>query len=408
MAAGHEFGLKSGMNSVDRTQVREVRRVAEIQGNRVELSRHLFVSFAALLLGFGLLMVHSASVTSWPTEFEQVYLSRHLMFLGIGLLSARFAATRRPEFWQRFAPWLFVISIVLLVLVLIPGIGVRVKGAQRWIRVPGMSAQPSELAKIAVPLMMCWLVDRNRSRLNEWIAGIVPFLLTILVSVPLVLIEPDLGTSLFLLLGAALVLFIGGWPLRNFLLGLVACLPIAFGALVMKPYQQRRITGFLESWANFEDAPYQLKQSLVTLGTGGLHGVGLGRGWQKLSFLPEANTDFVFAVIGEELGLIGTISLVALWCGLYLAGLRMLGQLDRQRFAFLASFTLLTQLTAQALLNVAVVTAMVPPKGISHPLISAGGSNLVASLLAIGIVISLSREAPEEALPEPVRSEDLS
>jgi cell division protein FtsW len=396
------------MNSVDWTQVREVRRVAEIQGNRVELSRHLFVSFAALLLGFGLLMVHSASVTSWPTEFEQVYLSRHLMFLGIGLLSARFAATRRPEFWQRFAPWLFVISIVLLVLVLIPGIGVRVKGAQRWIRVPGMSAQPSELAKIAVPLMMCWLVDRNRSRLNEWIAGIVPFLLTILVSVPLVLIEPDLGTSLFLLLGAALVLFIGGWPLRNFLLGLVACLPIAFGALVMKPYQQRRITGFLESWANFEDAPYQLKQSLVTLGTGGLHGVGLGRGWQKLSFLPEANTDFVFAVIGEELGLIGTISLVALWCGLYLAGLRMLGQLDRQRFAFLASFTLLTQLTAQALLNVAVVTAMVPPKGISHPLISAGGSNLVASLLAIGIVISLSREAPEEALPEPVRSEDLS
>ena len=396
------------MNSVDRTQVREVQRVAEIQGNRVELSRHLFVSFAALLLGFGLLMVHSASVTSWPTEFEQVYLSRHLMFLGIGLLSARFAATRRPEFWQRFAPWLFVISIVLLVLVLIPGIGVRVKGAQRWIRVPGMSAQPSELAKIAVPLMMCWLVDRNRSRLNEWIAGIVPFLLTILVSVPLVLIEPDLGTSLLLLLGAALVLFIGGWPLRNFLLGLVACLPIAFGALVMKPYQQRRITGFLESWANFEDAPYQLKQSLVTLGTGGLHGVGLGRGWQKLSFLPEANTDFVFAVIGEELGLIGTISLVALWCGLYLAGLRMLGQLDRQRFAFLASFTLLTQLTAQALLNVAVVTAMVPPKGISHPLISAGGSNLVASLLAIGIVISLSREAPEEALPEPVRSEDLS
>jgi cell division protein FtsW len=134
----------------------------------------------------------------------------------------------------------------------------------------------------------------------------------------------------------------------------------------------------------------------------------LGRGWQKLSFLPEANTDFVFAVIGEELGLIGTISLVALWCGLYLAGLRMLVQLDRQRFAFLASFTLLTQLTAQALLNVAVVTAMVPPKGISHPLISAGGSNLVASLLAIGIVISLSREAPEETLPEPVRSLDLS
>jgi cell division protein FtsW len=159
----------------------------------------------------------------------------------------------------------------------------------------------------------------------------------------------------------------------------------------MKPYQQRRIAGFLESWANFDDAPYQLKQSLVTLGAGGLHGVGLGRGWQKLSFLPEANTDFVFAVIGEELGLIGTLSLIALWCGLYLSGLRMLNHLDRSRFAYLASFTLLTQLTGQAMLNIAVVTAMVPPKGISHPLISAGGSNLVVSLLAIGIVLSLSR-----------------
>jgi cell division protein FtsW len=361
----------------------------------VELSRHLFVAFAALLLGFGLLMVHSASVTSWPTEFEQVYLSRHVLFLVIGLVSARFAAARSPEFWKRFAPWLFVFTIILLILVLVPGIGVRVKGARRWIRVSGLSAQPSELAKIAVPLMMCWLVDRNRHRLNHLITGIVPFLTPIGIAVPLVLIEPDLGTAVFLLGGAGLVLFAGGWPLRNFLLGLLICLPVGFGALAMKPYQQKRITGFLESWANFDDAPYQLKQSLVTLGAGGLHGVGLGRGWQKLSFLPEANTDFVFAVIGEELGLIGTLSLIALWCGLYLAGLRMLIHLDRQRFAFLAGFTLLTQLVGQALLNVAVVTAMVPPKGISHPLISAGGSNLVASLLAIGIVLSLSRDQDE-------------
>lgn len=358
----------------------------------MEFCRQLFVSFAALLLGFGLLMVHSASVTSWPTEFEQVYLSRHLMFLAIGLVAARFAATRDPEFWKRSAPWLFMVSIILLIVVLVPGIGVRVKGAQRWIRAGGLTAQPSEFAKISVPLMMCWMVDRNRHRLRQWIGGTVPFLLPVGVAVPLVLIEPDLGTAVFLLASAALVLFAAGWPLRNFLLGLGVCIPAALGALVMKPYQQRRITGFLESWANFESAPYQLKQSLVTLGAGGLYGVGLGRGWQKLSFLPEANTDFVFAVIGEELGLLGTLSLIALWCGLYLSGLRMLMHLNRQRFAFVAGFTLLTQLTAQALLNIAVVTAMVPPKGISQPLISAGGSNLVASLLAIGIVYSLAQD----------------
>ncbi|HEY0983617.1 FtsW/RodA/SpoVE family cell cycle protein [Schlesneria sp.] len=360
----------------------------------MDLCRQLFVAFAALLLGFGLLMVHSASVTSWPTEYEQVYLSRHLIFLTVGLLSAYFAATRDPEFWKSCAPWLFVATVILLILVLIPGVGVRVKGAQRWIRVPGMTAQPSELAKIAVPLMMCWILDRNRHLLSRWVQGTVPFLLPVVLTVPLVLIEPDLGTSLFLLASAALVLFMGGWPLRNFLLGLAVGIPTILTTLAMKPYQQRRIVGFIESWTNFENSPYQLKQSLVTLGAGGLHGVGLGRGWQKLSFLPEANTDFVFAVIGEELGLIGGLSLIALWCGLYLSGLRMISHLDRSRFGFLIGFTLLTQLAGQAMLNIAVVTAMVPPKGISHPLISAGGSNLVVSLLAIGIVLSVSRDDP--------------
>ena len=365
----------------------------------MDLCRHLFVAFAALLLGFGLLMVHSASVTSWPTEFEQVYLSRHLSFLALGLVLAGFAATRRPEFWRTYAPILFATTVALLVLVLIPGIGVRVKGAQRWIRLPGLSLQPSELAKIALPLMMCWLVDRNRNHLQNWVGGTVPVLIPIAMSVPLVLIEPDLGTAVFLLGGAGLVLFAGGWPLRNFLIGLGLSVPAALGALAMKPYQRQRIVGFMQSWANFEEAPYQLKQSLVTVGAGGLSGVGLGRGWQKLSFLPEANTDFVFAVIAEELGLIGTLSLIALWCGLYLTGLRMLNHLDHRRFAFLAAFTLLTQLTAQAMLNVAVVTAMVPPKGISHPLISAGGTSLVVSLIAIGIVLSLSRPSSDHERP---------
>lgn len=382
----------------------------ECWGSRhMDLCRHLFVSFTALLLGFGLLMVHSASITSWPTEFEQVYLSRHLAFLGVGLAVAFFSATRPPQFWKQAAPWLFIVTVGLLVLVLIPGIGVRVKGAQRWLRIPGVSAQPSELAKIAVPLMMCWLVERNRHRLSRWVSGTLPFALPVLLTVPLILIEPDLGTSVFVLGGATLVLFACGWPLRNFLLGLGAAAPLALGALAMKPYQQARIAGFVQSWANFESAPYQLKQSLVTIGAGGLSGVGLGRGWQKLSFLPEANTDFVFAVIGEELGLIGTLSLIGLWCGLYLTGLRMISHLDHRRFAFVAGFTLLTQLAGQAMLNIAVVTAMVPPKGISHPLISAGGSSLVVSLFAIGIVLSLSRdEAPMEPVAEPVAIEPLT
>jgi cell division protein FtsW len=374
---------------------------------RVELSRNLFVAFTALLVAFGLLMVHSASVTSWPTEYERVYLSRHLVFLAIGIGVAAFAATRQPEFWRRYAPLLFIATLFLLILVLVPGIGVRVKGARRWIRFAGISAQPSELAKIAVPLMVCWLVDRHPTRLSHWLRGTIVLVLPVLVTAPLVLIEPDLGTALFLLLGTALVLFAAGWPLRNFVFGLGLSVPAALGILVLKPYQKQRIIGFLQSWNSFDEAPYQLKQSLVTIGAGGLYGVGLGRGWQKLSFLPEANTDFIFAVIGEELGLMGTICLISLWCGLYLTGLRMLNHLDHRRFAFLASFTILTQLAAQAMLNVAVVTAMVPPKGISHPLISAGGTSLIVSLLAIGIVLSLSR-SPSDTTTACMTRPDLS
>lgn len=358
----------------------------------MDFQRQLYVALTLLLVGFGLLMVYSASVTSWPTHFERVYLSRHLMFLGIGLFAAAIAATRPPEFWKTMAPWLFALTILLLVAVMVPGIGSRVKGAQRWIRVGGVSVQPSELAKIALPLMLCWIVDRNRSRLKHLFSGTIPFAIPTGIAVLLVLIEPDLGTALFLLGGATLVLLAGGWPMRNFLIGAAAAVPAALSILVMKPYQRQRIVGFFETWADFESAPYQLQQSLVSMGSGGLLGVGLGRGWQKLSFLPEANTDFVFAVIGEELGLLGTFSLLALWCGLYLCGLRMVNRQDPSSFSFVAGFVLLTQVVGQAMLNVAVVTAMVPPKGISHPLISAGGSNLIVSLVSLGIVYSVTRQ----------------
>ncbi|MCA9097793.1 MAG: FtsW/RodA/SpoVE family cell cycle protein, partial [Planctomycetaceae bacterium] len=152
-------------------------------------------------------------------------------------------------------------------------------------------------------------------------------------------------------------------------------------------------------------APYQLQQSLATMGAGGILGTGLGKGWQKLSYLPEANTDFVFAVIGEELGLVGTLSIILLWVGVYWFGWRMLRNGTKSTFGYAAGFTLLTQFLLQALMNMAVVTALVPPKGIAHPLISRGGSNLIINLMAIGILISLSRERREEAEPSRLAGE---
>lgn len=350
--------------------------------------RGLFVALVSILVGFGIVMVHSASITSWPTQFERVYLSRHLLFLVIGSIAAWMCASLPGRVWLKHAPLLLVATSLLLIAVLIPGVGTRVNGAQRWLRYGGFSLQPSELAKIALPLMACRVIlwrPVERGWVKELIAVVIPLALII----PLVLPEPDLGTSAFLVLSYAIALFLAGWRLRFFFACGAIVIPAAVSLVALRPYQVARITGFIEAWTNIDTAPWQLKQSLLTLGTGGLMGVGPGQGSQKLSYLPEANTDFVFAVVGEEFGLMGTLGLIFVWGAVFLTGLRILSR--SVGFARVAGQALLTQLTLQAAINVAVVTAVVPPKGIAHPLISYGGSNLITSLVTIGIIVSMSK-----------------
>lgn len=352
-----------------------------------------FLVFAALLLAVGLLMVYSASMTSRPTDFEEVYLGRQLAFLGLALVSGGVAALIPASAWRRLAPWLLAGTVLFLIAVLIPSIGHAANGARRWFRFGGVSFQPSELAKVTLPLFVCTMAADGRwqtlSKFRSWLGVLLPVGLVVL----LVAAEPDLGTALFLGLSSAIALFFCGWPLRRFLLGVGFVIPLALGLLVLKPYQMARITGFLSGWQDFNAAPYQVRQSLTAIGSGGLWGTGPGMGQQKLSYLPEGNTDFVLAVIGEELGLVGTLGVVALWCGLFLSGLRCLAPLPRGSFAQALGLTLLTSLVVQASINAAVVLALVPPKGISLPLISYGGSNLVASLLSLGVIVSLSRES---------------
>jgi cell division protein FtsW len=296
-----------------------------------------------------------------------------------------------PQLWRRAAPWLMAVTLLLLIAVLVPLIGTSVKGARRWLRLGGMSLQPSEFAKFTLPLLVCSLAADGRWRSHGALRSFVSPLLPIGATVLLVAAEPDLGTALFLGLTGGLSLYFSGWPLRRFVVGAGLVVPLAIGLVVLRPYQVARVHGFLRAWENFDAAPYQIRQSLTALGAGGLWGSGPGLGEQKLSYLPEGNTDFVLAVIGEELGLVGTLGVVLLWCGLFGVGLRLLSRLHVGGFAQALGLTLLTSLVLQAAINVAVVTALVPPKGISLPLISYGGSNLFASLLSIGLILSLSR-----------------
>ena len=371
--------------------------------------RSCFIAMATVLVGVGVVMVHSASITSRPSEFEAVYLSRHLTFLAIGVAAAFCASLIPARIWIRVAPALFLVSLALLIVVLLPGVGTRVNGSQRWLRYQGFSVQPSELAKVALPLICSRLIVRRRQQMRRWMSGIIPLLLPAIVTLPLIVAEPDLGTAAFLAIGYAMTLYIGGWPIRNFVLSGLLIAPAAW-LVALRPYQMARITGFLQAWNDMNQAPWQIRQSLYSLGAGGLGGSGIGRGWQKLSFLPEANTDFVFSVVGEELGLAGTLTIVCLWIAVFVTGMLVLSRLPRCSFKYIAGVSLLAQLVLQAAVNVAVVTAMVPTKGLPHPLLSYGGSNLVTTLLTLGIILSLSQRSFSTPLlaDNPARLDDQS
>lgn len=368
----------------------------------MDASRGLFISLTGVLLGFGLIMVHSASITSWPTTFERVYLSRHAVFLIVAVCSSCVCAALPARFWWKASPYLFLLTLALLVLVLLPGVGTQVNGARRWLRAGGISIQPSEIAKLTLPLFMGRILVRHRQRIRHWFHGTVPVLAPLALAAPLVFIEPDLGTAVFLVVVASLLLWLAGWPIRNYLVCLVILLPCAGLFLSMKPYQLERIRGFVSTWRDVNLAPYQIRQSLMSLGEGGIQGVGVGKGWQKLSFLPEANTDFVFSVVGEELGLLGTSCLIVIWSGFFLSGYAILRRHDRSSYPYLVGMVLLTEFVLQAAINTAVVTAVLPPKGISHPFLSYGGSNLIVSLTAVGIILSLASTPTSEGdAPQP-------
>lgn len=354
---------------------------------------HLLAAITAILLCVGVQMVQSASLTSRPSRQDELFLTRHLLWLSIATTAAWCASRLTAEQLERHARTLFWCFALLITAVLIPGIGTRINGAQRWIRFAGLSLQPSELGRLILPMVAAAEVLRQKRSGPFTLDGLPRTLLPLVLSIPLVVAEPDLGAAVFLTTGFLLALFFAGWPLRYFVLCGLLLAPAAAGLLVLRPYQLQRITGFIETWRDPTAAPWQIRQSLLSLGSGGLQGTGIGRGWQKLSYLPEANTDFVFAVIGEELGLAGTLTICFIWIVFYFTGRSVLAPLPRDSFAWVVGTTLLTQLVLQAMANIAVAVALVPPKGVPHPLVSYGGTNLLVSLAAVGMVLGLARSS---------------
>ena len=357
----------------------------------------LWITIALLI--FGLVMVYSASLAtaaaSQFTGFQPAYyLIRHGLFIFIGVAAGVAAFQVSLQNWQKLAPYLFFLGVVLLVLVLIPGIGHSVNGSRRWISLFSINLQPSEFIKLFAVLYAADYTVRKSLIKNRLSQEFLPMFAVMALVGFLLLQEPDMGAFVVICMVAMCILFLGGFNIKVFIM-LVFALPIAFSALIIfSPYRMQRVIGFMDPWSDPLGKGYQLSHALIAFGRGEWFGVGLGGGLEKLFYLPEAHTDFLLAVIAEELGFMGVLVVILLFAGLIIRAFaigRQASTLDRQ-FAALVAQGVAVWLGFQAMINIGVNTGILPTKGLTLPFLSFGGSSVVVSCIAAALLLRVDWE----------------
>jgi len=359
------------------------------------LSRDALLSWAAAaLLLLGWVMVYSSSIATADgarhTGGNSAYfLIRHGAYLLVGLLAGWLAFQIPLSAWQKFSWYLFLVGVVLLVLVLIPGIGREVNGSKRWLSLLVVNLQPSELMKLFVVIYAADYTARKAPQMHSLVKGFLPMLGVMIVMAVLLLNEPDFGAFVVITAIAMTILFLGGLNGRLFA-GLLVALLLGLAALVLlAPYRMQRMTGFMDPWADPYGKGYQLSHALIAFGRGEWLGVGLGASVEKLFYLPEAHTDFLLAVIAEELGFIGVAAVLLLFIYVVMSAFRIGREAATQErhFAALVAQGIGVWLGVQALINMGVNMGMLPTKGLTLPLMSYGGSGLVVNCVALALLL---------------------
>jgi cell division protein FtsW len=355
---------------------------------------------ALLLLMVGLVMVYSASIAvAEASKFTggniSYFLVRQAVFVGVSVLAAMIVFQLPIRLWQRAAPWLFAIAVVSLVLVLIPGLGREVNGARRWLSFGPINLQPSEFMKLFAVLYAADYTVRKAALMQSFKRGLLPLLSVMLLVGWLLLLEPDFGAFVVIAAIATGILFLGGMNGRWFA-GLLFMLAVGFAGLVLSsPYRMQRIFGFMDPWSDSYGKGYQLSHALIAFGRGEWFGVGLGASVEKLLYLPEAHTDFLLAVVAEELGFAGVLVVTGLFCWLVLRAFaigRQAVALERPYGALVAQ-GIAVWLGVQTLINMGVNMGVLPTKGLTLPLMSFGGSGLLANCVALAILLRIDWES---------------
>ncbi|MEX2215505.1 MAG: FtsW/RodA/SpoVE family cell cycle protein [Phycisphaeraceae bacterium] len=364
-------------------------------------------------LALAVIAVHSADMRVGGSRFElmSILTSRHVTYAGIAMVVMLLASrlnlreAMKVRWWLNPVVLLLAGSLALVALAMVPGVGVQYNGARRWLRIPGLgdiNFQPSELTKWAIVLVLAWWCAKRHDVMHRFGKGVLPALIIVAVASALVVLE-DMGTAALIGVMAIMLLIAGGARIWQISLLVPPAVALAIGAVLMKPHRVERLTTFLRPWDDMQGAGYQMVQSFVAFGEGGLLGAGLGNGIQKMGNLPTNSSDFLFAVIANELGLVGVSLVVGLFLAMLWTGLSILKQCP-DKFGRLVVLGIIATLVLQALINMAVVTGLVPTKGIALPLLSAGGTGWIVTAFALGLVSSIDTANHIEAQgaePEP-------
>lgn len=366
----------------------------------------LLLGSTSLLVITGLVMVLSASSVSAFAEYGDsfVFIQRQAAYAVFGVGALLLASRMRPEAWRRLAWPLLLVTLAMLAFVLVPSAGIEAYGSSRWFQLGPVTVQPSELAKLSLVVCTAAILTKKWGRLDDIGHLTLPLLPVCAVVWALVMLQPDLGTTVILAGSVFLVLFAAGARLRYLSLAALVGSAVGAGLIMSADYRRVRFLSFLDPWADAKSTGYQLIQSLIALGSGGWTGVGLGASRQKWQYVPNAHNDFVFSILGEELGLLGELVVLCAFCVLIYAGIKIATR-TYDVFSRLLAAGIVSWLGLQALVNLGAVTGLLPITGVPLPFLSYGGSSLVVSLAAVGVLVSIAR-APARAAAR-ARSADL-
>ena len=351
----------------------------------------------ALLCAFGLVMLFSASYyyaqNTAATKYDGFfYLKSQAMYLAVGLVAMYVVSRVDYHFFDKIRVFALVGTLALMLLVLIPGLGVDRNGAQRWLKIPGTSFtfQPSELAKFALIVYMAGFMSRRPQAMKNLTKGVFPMLFIMGAFGLVLLLQKNMSMMVIMMMTGVVMLILGGAEIKHLLLLAGIAVPILVVAVLMEEYRISRVLMFMDPWESTEKGAYQLRQALIALGAGGIFGQGLNFSRQKLLFLPYGESDFIFAIIGEELGFIGCTLLILAYLFIIYRGIRI-AMRCKDRFGSLMAAGITAVIGMQAAINIAVATSSIPPTGQTLPFVSAGGTSLMIFLAAAGILLNISR-----------------